>query len=87
MGKRRIEQKLGLELYVLGDAFNKHCPVKGPSLYKCLDRKELCDRLWHETDALCYNRDKDHSEEISRKAIDIALLALLLADRARRDAK
>jgi len=84
MGKRRIEQKLGRELWGLGDAFNKYCPNVGPS-YKDEDCGTLCDRLWHETDALCFYRDKDFSEFIG-KAIDIALLALLLADRARRDA-
>ena len=89
MGKRRIEQKLGTELWHLGFLFNEKCPRKTPGkgpTYQDLCRKDLCDKLWHEADSLCYKMDLKDWRLIIKEAHHIALLALLLADRARRDA-
>ena len=83
--RRRIEQYLTKELDQLGYAFNRHCPMVGPSLYKDLDCGQLCDKLWHQVDGLCYK--PDDVEEIARNSIDIAFLELFLSDRTRSDAK
>lgn len=96
MGKRRIEQVLGNELWILGDCFNERYPRKTPIFplitglplipHAILTKEQTFDLLKEQVEVLVDHEKKDRLE-IRRQAIDVALTALMIAGLVQRDSK